>query len=505
MGSTGAWVRVVWAVAVKELRELSRQPLLVVLVVLGPFAVLAAFGGAYRNEELALRTLFVGPHDSVLMEAIVEADDRISRYVQPVGVTTDLERGYDGLRSGTLDLVVVVPPDPLAGLERGEPTEIAVLHDSIDPIERVGIGFATAIAVRELNASVVETSLGVALTALGDLDAGLEPALPAAERLRIAVDDGDRATAVMAAEELADRLRTLSDPIDELQRLSTDPTARVDATDPADTDVGSLRDAVALLDASVERGDGPDEAEAATVSASLDAVVGTIERLGSLEPALVARPFVADVEPLVRQSVRPEYHVAPGVTALLAQHLAMSLAALSLVRDRRRGVLADLRLGPVTAADVLIGKFLALTATATATGLVLLSAEVFVLGIPQRGSWWHAAATIGVIAATAVAGGLTLAVVGRNELQVTQLVMLVLLISLFFSGFLLGADRLREPLSWLGLAVPSTPGTSMLRDIQLRGRSAGGVDMIVLGTQFVVAVASALFAGSRLWRRGGVS
>ena len=49
----------------------------------------------------------------------------------------------------------------------------------------------------------------------------------------------------------------------------------------------------------------------------------------------------------------------PAVLALILQHLAVSLVAMSLVRERSSGVMELFRISPVTAAEVLAGKVLA--------------------------------------------------------------------------------------------------------------------------------------------------
>ena len=49
----------------------------------------------------------------------------------------------------------------------------------------------------------------------------------------------------------------------------------------------------------------------------------------------------------------------PAVLALILQHLAVTLTALSLIRERRTGVFDVLRVSPVSAFEIVLGKVVA--------------------------------------------------------------------------------------------------------------------------------------------------
>ena len=141
-----------FVIAMKELKELWRQPKTLVLIVFGPFLVLAAFGAGYRNEEVALRTAFVGPDEGPYEEAIERYSGSIDDYVVPVAFTSNFVLAIDDLKADRVDIVIVLPPRAEAAALEGQQSEIAVIHNSIDPIKQIGIDFATEVAVRELNA-----------------------------------------------------------------------------------------------------------------------------------------------------------------------------------------------------------------------------------------------------------------------------------------------------------------------------------------------------------------
>ena len=59
----------------KELIEILRQPRLLLILVVGPFLVLALFGIGFDQERTVLDTTFVGPRDSVYESSIEEFSD----------------------------------------------------------------------------------------------------------------------------------------------------------------------------------------------------------------------------------------------------------------------------------------------------------------------------------------------------------------------------------------------------------------------------------------------
>ena len=97
------------------------------------------------------------------------------------------------------------------------------------------------------------------------------------------------------------------------------------------------------------------------------------------------RPFEAATENIAPVTVEPPDYFTPAAIVLLLQHLAITFAALSLVRDRELGLFELLRVGPLSSSEILIGKTIAYLAVGLTVGAVLIAAAVFVLAHPARG------------------------------------------------------------------------------------------------------------------------
>jgi len=83
-----------------------------------------------------------------------------------------------------------------------------------------------------------------------------------------------------------------------------------------------------------------------------------------------------------------------------------------------------------------------------------------------------AAALTGVVALLIVASlglGLLISIISDSERQAVQLSLLVLLASVFFSGFVLPISEFNGPVRAGAYLIPVTSGISLIQDVMLRG------------------------------------
>ena len=95
-----------------------------------------------------------------------------------------------------------------------------------------------------------------------------------------------------------------------------------------------------------------------------------------------------------------------------------------------------------------------------------------VVGARRPGRWAQPAAialAIGLLLLASLGLGLLVAVVSDSERQAVQLSLLVLLASVFFSGFVLAIDEFTPPVRALAYLLPVTHGIRLLQDLMLRG------------------------------------
>jgi ABC-2 type transport system permease protein len=223
-----------------------------------------------------------------------------------------------------------------------------------------------------------------------------------------------------------------------------------------------------------------------------------------LDPEVLVRPFESRTENVVSETINPTDYFTPASLALLLQHLALTFAALSLVRDRRTGLFELMRVGPLSSIEIVTGKIFAYLLVGSVVGSALVAAATFGLGVEIAGSiGWMAAVVVGVLLAS-LSLGMVLALLSKTESQAVQFAMLALLAGLFFSGFILPISGLSYPVKVISWALPVTYGISMFQDIMLRGVDPDTTMVAALGGLVVVYGTMAIVGLRRRLRTGEV-
>jgi len=193
---------------------------------------------------------------------------------------------------------------------------------------------------------------------------------------------------------------------------------------------------------------------------------------------------------------------APGVLALILQHIAVTLAALSLVRERLLGAMELFRVAPVSLTQVLLGKYLGYTLfigiiTAALVGLLVFTP----LAVPFLGSVTLFVGLTILLTLASLGIGFLISAWSSSDSQAVQLSMLVLLMSIFFSGFFLPLENFWAPIRAIGYALPLTHAIDAFQNVMLRGRSPSNFAWLTLGIiAGLTFVSSALLAQWRFRR-----
>ena len=369
------------AVMLKELRELARRPGAIASLMLGPLIVVALFGLGYSGTRRAFDTVVVVPAD-VGYPADIETYRQLgSGAIRVVRITPDADEAHRLLRSGDARLVIVLPSDLRARLERGEQASLVVQWNEMDPL-LAGVAQSMAVGlVQEVNRQLIKsalTSLGIETVAVGS------------------------------------------------------PGVKI----PAEVVASPLK---------------------------LEA-----KNLAPAQPTFVT-------------------FFAPAILALVLQHLAITLTALSMIRERTTGAMDLYRVSPVHGLELLVGKYLAygvLTLLIAGFLIVMLTAP---LGVPLVGDRFVLVRLVLLLTFASLGLGLLISLVANSERHAVQLAMLVLLAAMFFSGFVLPVEEFRAPIRYIAYAMPVTYGVALFQDEMLRG--GGGTPLWYEAALLAIGVA----------------
>jgi ABC-2 type transport system permease protein len=200
-----------------------------------------------------------------------------------------------------------------------------------------------------------------------------------------------------------------------------------------------------------------------------------------VSPEVVAAPTRAELHNLAPTQPNVLAYFAPAVLALVLQHMGVTLTALSLVRERLTGAMDMFRVAPLRSLELLVGKYLAYGFFNLSIAALICFLLIGLLKVPMLSAPGQVATVILLLSFASLGLGLLISTIVDSEQQAVQLSMLVLLASVFFSGFVLPLDQFITPLRIAAYSLPVTHGIQLLQDFMLRGETNQSWELLALG------------------------
>jgi ABC-2 type transport system permease protein len=200
----------------------------------------------------------------------------------------------------------------------------------------------------------------------------------------------------------------------------------------------------------------------------------------TISPEVAAAPTRADVANLSPSPPGVVAFYGILVLALIVQHAVITVSALSMLHDRRRGMLDLFRISPISGGEILAGKYAAFTLLGTVIAMAVLAVLVFAFGVPFLGSPGVVLGCLALLVVASIGIGTVVALLSDTDRQAIQLSLLVLLASVFFSGLALDLDQFAAPVRALGGLLPVTMAGSLLQDLLLRGAPSDSWRLVTL-------------------------
>ncbi len=391
----------------KELTEIVRQPKLVLMLVLGPFLVMFLFGLGYPNQNRVLRTIFVAEDPGSLQGDMKLITEVNNPSIANLGVESDKNAAIAKLANNQTDLVIVIPKNAMESVRNNQQAQFVIYHNEVDPFQ---VGYIQSVArlyVDEVNRRILQSVAQQGQQNAGSLQTNLEDAIKKTQTLKQALPPGD-ANAAQQVDGLQKDLTTAHDQL------------------------------------------------------------STFRSVGS---SVLVNPFSANTNALSNIIFTPTEFFAPAVIVLLLQHLSITFASLSIVRERRSGIMELFKVSPITAFETLVGKMLSYLFFEIILAGAITALAVWVLKVPMFGHWQEYALVVVILLFTSLGVGFLISLISETDTQAVQYSMLLLLASIFFSGFFLDLRLMWAPMRVLAWSLPATYGIEMLHDVMLRGTS----------------------------------
>jgi ABC-2 type transport system permease protein len=200
--------------------------------------------------------------------------------------------------------------------------------------------------------------------------------------------------------------------------------------------------------------------------ANLEAVQGAGAR-----PVMSAQPIV-----LFNPEGKTANYIIPGLIAILLQLAALILASIAIVREREQGTMEQLLVTPINPTGLVLGKLAPYLVIGIVEMALILLLMRWGFGVPIEGSivFLFVMAVIYLFALLAL--GLFISMRAQTQMQAQQMAQMLLLPSIFLSGYIFPVAGLPTVLYWIGRMLPATHMINVMRGAVLR--SAGPLEML---------------------------
>jgi len=219
-------------------------------------------------------------------------------------------------------------------------------------------------------------------------------------------------------------------------------------------------------------------------------------------PGSSSAPLVS-VEPRVwyNPALRSTLFLVPGLIAYIAMITAVVSTALSIVREKERGTMEQVRMAPLDAASFVAGKTIPYFVVSLLSAFGIIAVAMVLFGMPMRGSWLLLLLAMSLFLVGALGLGLLISSVADTQQVAFQAALLIsFLPTLMLSGFIFPIASMPRFLQIVTYAVPARYFLIALRGIVLKGAGAQAFSSELLALTAFAAVVMTL-ASIRLRRQ----
>jgi ABC-2 type transport system permease protein len=220
---------------------------------------------------------------------------------------------------------------------------------------------------------------------------------------------------------------------------------------------------------------------------------------GSREPGAAI-----SIEPRIwyNPQLRSTLFLVPGLIAYISMITAVVSTALSVVREKERGTMEQVRMAPLSPLPYIIGKTLPYLVISFVSAIMVILSAMLLFDLPMRGSWLLLCGAIALFLIGAQAQGLLISTIADTQQVAFQVALLSsLLPTMILSGFIFPISSMPTVVQWITHIVPARYFLVALRAIVLKGAgvTAFWQDMVALAIFATVALGLASLRLRREW------
>jgi len=252
--------------------------------------------------------------------------------------------------------------------------------------------------------------------------------------------------------------------------------------------------------------DGDNANTASTVSGYARTLINEfsgaeLQAFASAAGVRIPMPLIG-VEPRIwyNPQLRSTLFLVPGLIAYISMITAVVSTALSVVREKERGTMEQVRMAPLSPLPYIIGKTTPYLVISFVSALVVIFGAMALFELPMRGSWLLLCISIALFLVGAQAQGLLISTIAGTQQVAFQIALLSsLLPTMILSGFIFPISSMPVVIQWITHIVPARYFLIALRSIVLKGADVTAFWQQLMALVIFASIATAL-ASLRLKR-----
>jgi len=205
-----------------------------------------------------------------------------------------------------------------------------------------------------------------------------------------------------------------------------------------------------------------------------------------------AIPVNLDQRVWFNPGLRSRDYLVPGLIAVIMTLIGALLTALVVAREWERGTMEALMVTPVAIGEILLGKLVPYFILGMGGLLFSVAMAVWVFEVPLRGSLLLLLATSALFLLAALAMGLLISTLAKNQFVAGQAAILATFLPAFIlSGFIFDIGSMPALIQWITHIIAARYYVSILQTVFL----AGNVWSVVLINSLALVIITCIFMG----------
>ena len=244
--------------------------------------------------------------------------------------------------------------------------------------------------------------------------------------------------------------------------------------------------------------DGSDANTATIVLAYAEAVARTysaevaISRLMRSGRSPSAQPLELRPRVWFNTDLISRYYIFPGLIAVIMMVIAALLTSLTVAREWENGTMEQLIATPLTAGEIITGKLIPYFAIGVIDLILCVLVGYYTFGVPFRGSLLLLFALSLVFLLGALALGILISIVAKNQLLSSQFALVATMLPAFLlSGFIFPIDNMPRPIQVVTNVITARHFVHILRGIYLKD---SGIHEVALQAVILALFGAAVLA-----------